>query len=196
MLDIAAATAFTITTQRKYYSELWKLQGKEAVLSLETFNLSDRDQARAAIRPCVDIDRWIDAVVDARPYSNVEDVLRVAREAADPWSESEIDGALAHHPRIGERAAGHNDEAKLSRSEQAGVDATDDTVTAALLEGNRAYEQKFGRVFLIRAAGRSAREILDALQTRLRNTAEEEIAVAAEQLREIAVLRLEGVVGS
>ncbi len=165
-------------------------------MSLETFNLYSRDRAQAEIRPCVDIDRWIDVVVDARPYSNVEDVVRVAREAAAPWSEAEIDGALAHHPRIGERAAGHHDEAKLSRSEQAGVDATDNTVTAALLEGNRAYEEKFGRVFLIRAAGRSAQEILDALRARLRNTPEDEVAVVAEQLREIAVLRLEGVIGS
>ncbi|MFD4421669.1 2-oxo-4-hydroxy-4-carboxy-5-ureidoimidazoline decarboxylase [Agromyces sp. NPDC058484] len=164
-------------------------------MKLDAFNLADRDAAQAIVRPCVDIDRWVDAVVDARPYSNVEEVVEVARRAAAPWTEAEIDGALAHHPRIGERADGANAEANLSRSEQAGVDPADQSVAAALVAGNRAYEEKFARVFLIRAAGRSAPEILEALSERMQNTPEAEIMVVAEQLREIAVLRLEGILG-
>ena len=47
-------------------------------------------------------------------------------------------------------------------------------------------------MFLIRAAGRSREEILAALNTRLGHTPAEEQAIIGEQLREIAVLRLEG----
>ena len=65
-------------------------------------------------------------------------------------------------------------------------------VADALAAGNRAYEEKFGRVFLIRAAGRSAQQILDALTARLDHSPAEEEPVVAEQLREIAVLRLKG----
>jgi 2-oxo-4-hydroxy-4-carboxy-5-ureidoimidazoline decarboxylase len=165
-------------------------------VSLESFNALDRDAARAAVQPCVDIPRWVDAVVDGRPYSSVDEALTVARSAADPWTESEIEAALAHHPRIGERAAGTGAEAEHSRSEQAGVDATDSEVQAALVVGNLAYEDRFDRIFLIRAAGRSSQEILDALNARLVNTPEEELAVVAEQLREIAVLRLEKVIAA
>jgi 2-oxo-4-hydroxy-4-carboxy-5-ureidoimidazoline decarboxylase len=82
----------------------------------------------------------------------------------------------------------------MSRSEQAGVDPADQEIATALAEGNRAYEEKFGRVFLIRAAGRTAPEILAALHERLNHTAEEEDAIVAQQLREIALLRLEGVI--
>ena len=60
--------------------------------------------------------------------------------------------------------------------------------------GNREYEEKFGRVFLIRAAGRTAPEILQALNSRLANTPAEEDTIVAQQLREIAVLRLEGLI--
>ncbi|WP_104082231.1 2-oxo-4-hydroxy-4-carboxy-5-ureidoimidazoline decarboxylase [Cryobacterium sp. Y11] len=162
-------------------------------MTLEEFNVLDRDSARNALRPCVDIDRWIDAVVDARPYFNLEDVLRVAREGALPWTEAELDGALVHHPRIGEMTCGASAEASLSRSEQAGVDPKDTVVTDALFDGNRAYEGKFGRVFLIRAAGRSAAEMLTSLQNRMLKSPEEEVSVAAQQLREIALLRLEGI---
>ena len=79
----------------------------------------------------------------------------------------------------------------MSRSEQAGVDPGNQAVVTALAEGNRAYEEKFGRVFLIRAAGRSADEMLAALRERLGHTPEQEEPIVAEQLREIAVLRLE-----
>ncbi len=165
-------------------------------MGLDSFNALDRDAARSALRPCVDIDRWIDAVVDGRPYADVEEALVAGRLAADPWTETEIDGALAHHPRIGDRAQGASTEATFSRSEQAGVDVTDRDAQAALVAGNHAYEERFGRVFLIRAAGRSSQEILDALNARLLHSSEQELAVVAQQLREIAVLRLEGVLKS
>ncbi len=86
------------------------------------------------------------------------DLETAAREAADPLTAEEVEGALAHHPRIGERAAGSSAEASLSRSEQAGLQTSDD-VSARLEAGNRAYEERFGRVFLIRAAGRSSEEL-------------------------------------
>ena len=165
-------------------------------MDLESFNALDRDAARAALRPCVDIDRWIDAIVDGRPYSDVDEALAVGRVAAEPWTEAEVDRALAHHPRIGERAGGTGAEATLSRSEQAGVDVRDDAVQTALVAGNHAYEERFGRVFLIRAAGRGSQEILDALNVRLLHSRDEELPVVAGQLREIAVLRLEGVLSS
>jgi 2-oxo-4-hydroxy-4-carboxy-5-ureidoimidazoline decarboxylase len=82
----------------------------------------------------------------------------------------------------------------MSRSEQSGVDPSDNGTAAALAAGNRAYEEKFGRVFLIRAAGLTAPEILAALHTRLSNPPAEEDAIVARQLREIALLRLEGVI--
>ena len=161
-------------------------------MKLAEFNDLEAEAAAAMIRPAADVERWIESVVSNRPYSNVEELLSVAREASADWTAEDIDGALAHHPRIGERAAGGSKEAELSRSEQSGVDARDDEVRDALARGNRDYEARFGRIFLIRAAGRSAREILAELERRLSNSPEDEIAEAGVQLREIALLRLEG----
>ncbi|HEY9378493.1 MAG TPA: 2-oxo-4-hydroxy-4-carboxy-5-ureidoimidazoline decarboxylase, partial [Jiangellaceae bacterium] len=56
--------------------------------------------------------------------------------------------------------------------------------------GNRAYEDRFGHVFLISAAGRSPQEILDNLQSRLTNDPDTELRVAAEEHRRITRLRL------
>ena len=49
-------------------------------------------------------------------------------------------------------------------------------------------------MFLIRAKGRSAAEILQALTQRLTNNDAQEIEAALEQLREITLLRLAGVI--
>jgi OHCU decarboxylase len=161
-------------------------------MSLDEFNRADREAAIASLRPCVDITRWCEELADGRPYDSVDDLVARAEIAAVPFTADEVEAALAHHPRIGERASGEHAEAAMSRAEQAGVDPSDAAIAEALAAGNRAYEARFGRVFLIRAAGRSAQEILDALTARLDHSPAEEEPVVAEQLREIAVLRLKG----
>ena len=161
-------------------------------MSLDEFNQADRETAIASLRPCVDISRWCEELADGRPYDSVDDLVARAEIAAVPFTADEVEAALAHHPRIGERASGEHAEAAMSRAEQAGVDPSDAAIAEALAAVNRAYEARFGRVFLIRAAGRSAQEILDALTARLDHSPAEEEPVVAEQLREIAVLRLKG----
>ncbi|MDQ0031986.1 2-oxo-4-hydroxy-4-carboxy-5-ureidoimidazoline decarboxylase [Arthrobacter bambusae] len=163
-------------------------------MQLETFNSVDRTDAIAVLRPCLDIQRWVEHVADARPFRDLDSLLDFARETAEPFTPDEVAAAMAHHPRIGERPKAQTTEAAMSRSEQAGVDPGDDGIVTALAEGNLEYEAKFGRVFLIRAAGRTAKEILATLQERLAHTAEEEDTIVAAQLREIALLRLAGIV--
>lgn len=160
-------------------------------MDITLFNSLSTEKAVEILRPCADIVRWAEEVAVGRPYASKVDLVSFAQHAATPWTEAEIDGALAQHPRIGEQAQGPSTEASMSRKEQSGVE-TSPEVQAKLLEGNRAYEHKFGRVFLIRAAGRSAPEILESLEKRLRNSAEEELPVVAHELREIAILRLKG----
>ena len=154
---------------------------------LEEFNSADRAAAAIAVKPALDIARWIDEIVDGRPYASVDALAEAALSVAAPLSEAQLDGALAHHPRIGAKVDGTSAEAAHSRREQQSVD---EVTAAALVEGNRAYEERFDRVFLVRAAGRSAQEILALLHERLGNTDEQELAVVDRQLREIAALRL------
>lgn len=160
-------------------------------MSLQQFNDASLEAAAATARACLDIPRWVEEVVSGRPYRAVDDAVAVAQHAAAPFRADEVDRALSHHPRIGERAGGESREAALSRSEQAGL-GLDDTVQERLKDANRAYEERFDRVFLIRAAGRTADEILAECQRRLDNTSEQEAREVADQLRQIAVLRLQG----
>ena len=163
-------------------------------MKLAEFNAADHAEAADTLRPCIDVTRWVDAVAAARPFASKEDLLAFASAAAEHFTPDEVEAAMAHRPRIGERPTGATAEASMSRSEQAGVDPADAAAVEALAKGNREYEEKFGRVFLIRAAGRTAPEILQSLNERLTNSPAQEDAIVARQLREIAVLRLEGLI--
>jgi 2-oxo-4-hydroxy-4-carboxy-5-ureidoimidazoline decarboxylase len=59
-----------------------------------------------------------------------------------------------------------------------------------LTEANRRYEARFGHIFLVAAAGRSADEILAALRDRMDNDPVTEAQVVAGEHRKIARMRL------
>ncbi|MCD9153513.1 2-oxo-4-hydroxy-4-carboxy-5-ureidoimidazoline decarboxylase [Aeromicrobium duanguangcaii] len=160
-------------------------------MDITTFDEADPATAAALVRACAAIESWVDDVVASRPYGSLDNLLDLAGALSARWGATEVEEALADHPRIGERHEGAGAGAGLSRQEQSGVDRSTDTV-ARLAEGNRRYEDRFGRIFLIRAAGRDAEEILEHLERRLDNDPDTELAVTAGQLREIAALRLKG----
>jgi len=156
-------------------------------MDLDEFNVAPGDALMPVLLACCDAPVWAAAVRDARPYSDVESLVDVADQLARTFTADEVDRALAAHPRIGERAEGQSTEAAWSRQEQSGVSQD---AQAELLEANRAYEERFGRVFLICATGLSAEEIIASARSRLGNDDATEAAVVADELRKIALLRL------
>lgn len=157
---------------------------------LEEFNAADAAEAASIVGVCAALPAWVDAVVEARPYDSVDALTARAAALAGQWSVADLDAALAHHPRIGQRPAGDGAEAVASRREQASMTAAPAGIASAIAAGNAAYERRFGRVFLIRAAGRTPEQILDELERRLRNDDEREAVEAIRQLAEIAIDRL------
>ncbi len=155
-----------------------------------SFNALSESDCRGRLTSCLNVPRWVEHVAAGRPFADWTALAAAAEHAAGSLEPGEVDSALAGHPRIGEKATDAKHDAELSSREQAGVDASDSAVVDALAAGNAAYEQRFDRVFLIRAAGRSSTEILAELQRRLDNDDEAERAETVTQLREIALLRL------
>jgi 2-oxo-4-hydroxy-4-carboxy-5-ureidoimidazoline decarboxylase len=158
--------------------------------ALDDFNAETADRAVQRLRACNAAPRFAAEVAAGRPYPDTDALVARAEQAARglPWDEVEL--ALAVHPRIGERPEGTSPEAAASRREQGAMGGADDGTRAALAEGNRRYEERFGHVFLIRAAGRSPEEVLAELHRRLDADAEAERAEATEQLAQITALRV------
>ncbi|WP_324012932.1 2-oxo-4-hydroxy-4-carboxy-5-ureidoimidazoline decarboxylase [Microbacterium sp. JZ37] len=157
---------------------------------LEDFDRAPAPDAAAVARVWADVPSWVDALVASRPHGSLDALLARAAEEAAAWGERELDAALAHHPRIGDRPTGDSAEAAASRREQAAMADADAEVAARMAEGNAAYEARFGRVFLIRAAGRSPVEMLGELDRRRANDDAAEVREACGQLLEIALARI------
>lgn len=159
-------------------------------MDLTEFNDMDAADATDLVAVWAAIPTWAAALVAARPYASVGILEQYAGALASQWTAADLDTALAHHPRIGEKPKGAGAEAAASRSEQASMATADEAVAAQMAAGNAAYEERFTRVFLIRASGRSPHEMLTELERRLQNSDEDEAAEATTQLAEIALLRL------
>lgn len=134
---------------------------------------------------------WARELLSRGPFEDIESVLAGSDAAFSVIADADIDQALSGHPRIGGKVAGAGADADFSRKEQASMSEADADVAEALRFGNVAYEQRFDRVFLIRAAGRTPTDMLTELNRRLRLDDEAERAEVREQLRQITRLRLE-----
>lgn len=159
-------------------------------LGLDGFNkLTDRQAVQVLFGVCSS-NIWARRVVADRPYRTREALLDKADRVLAELAEAEIDHALDGHPRIG----GKVDNAS-SATEQAAVSTAGGDVLAALSEGNRMYEEKFGHVYLVCAFGRPAEELLDILNDRLDNDADTERRVMRTELMKINRLRLDRILG-
>ncbi|GLI28140.1 OHCU decarboxylase [Agromyces rhizosphaerae] len=153
------------------------------------------DSFRADLTACLHVERFVDEVAAGAPYASFDALRAAAAASAATLTPAEVDEAMASHPRIGERPTGQGTAQSFSTAEQASADASDEGLARAIAEGNAAYEERFGRVFLIRAAGRSRAEILAELRRRIVLDDPEELAIVSDQLAQIALLRLEQLYG-
>jgi 2-oxo-4-hydroxy-4-carboxy-5-ureidoimidazoline decarboxylase len=163
--------------------------------ALSEFNRLSQERAVQDLLSCCASPQWALAVASGRPYPDADAVTDASAAALAQLDWPEISLALAAHPRIGQRPSGDGREAVWSRREQAAVDHSDAAVLDQLAEANRAYEERFGRVFLIFATGRSHTEMLAEARRRLDNDEETERAVVRGELARIVALRLERLLG-
>ena len=149
-------------------------------MTLASFNAAPADEAIARMLACCASGRFARALAAGRPYNSVPEALGAVDLAFESLTWDDVLEAMDGHPRIGARVSG------ASAAEQAGVA---DASRAALVTGNADYEDRFGHVLLICAAGLSGEQMLAALRERLTNDEQEERAVVLRELRQITRLR-------
>jgi 2-oxo-4-hydroxy-4-carboxy-5-ureidoimidazoline decarboxylase len=142
------------------------------------------------ILPCCGSRAWAAAMVARRPLPEESTLLAASDEIWRGLAEADWLEAFRSHPRIGESRPGESQSAAWSTQEQRGVVDADDGAGVALADGNRAYERRFNRIFIVCATGKSPSEILAILRQRMTNDAPTELQEAAEQQRQITQIRL------
>ena len=162
-------------------------------MNLERVNAWTEAEARAQFLRCCGSARWAGQMAARRPYADEADLLAVAEQAERELTPADWREAFAAHPRIGDPAslrARFAATAAWSAAEQADVAAAADDMLRALAEGNRAYEDRFGFLFIVCATGKTAAEMLARLRQRLGNDPDAELAAAAAEQAKITRLRL------
>jgi 2-oxo-4-hydroxy-4-carboxy-5-ureidoimidazoline decarboxylase len=154
------------------------------------FDIARPADAAAELMPCCASHRWVSELVAGRPYRELAALVDASDQALAGLDWVDVVQALSAHPRIGERASGSAPEANWSRSEQSGAADLESATARELVEANRAYERKFGYVFLICATGLSAQQMIDSARLRLGNDPFAERVIVAAELGKIVRLRL------
>ncbi len=161
---------------------------------LNRWNRLPIEQAAQEVLPCCGSQTWARTLAERRPYADSTSLVAVSNEICNQLDAVDWMEAFLKHPRIGERKAppaALSQSAAWSAQEQRSVAGSPDALQSALAEANREYEERFGRIFIVCATGKSAAEMLDILRSRLQNDDATELRVAAEEQRKITNLRLE-----
>jgi 2-oxo-4-hydroxy-4-carboxy-5-ureidoimidazoline decarboxylase len=151
---------------------------------LADLNALPPQEFEALLLGCCAAPGWARRVTEGRPYESEAGLIAAAGAAWAARDPGDLDAAMAGHPRIGERRL-----SGFSAQEQSGVGA-DAAALAALADGNAAYEQRFGHVFLICATGRGPAEILAELNRRMSHDPATERETAAAEIGKINEIRL------
>lgn len=163
-------------------------------MDIETFNGLGRVEAADLMQGCCTASRWIERMVEGRPYSGADEMLARAEQHWSGMVEADWLEAFEGHPRIGNpESLQKKYRATLATAsmEQSSVRGTDEEILVGLAEGNQAYFKRFGFIFIIFASGRSARDMLEQLRARLGNSRRTELVNAAAEQWKITRRRLE-----
>jgi 2-oxo-4-hydroxy-4-carboxy-5-ureidoimidazoline decarboxylase len=154
--------------------------------TLDAFNAAPPGAAERDLLACCASGAFAKTIADGRPYPGPAALQTAIDTAFSALTWDDIVEGMSAHPRIGERSAAGSP----SAAEQAGAAEAGEEVRRGLAEGNLAYEERFGHVFLICASGLSGRQMLDQLQARVKNDLYTERAVVRQELLKITKLRM------
>ena len=159
----------------------------------EQLNQLPANEAEGEFLKCCGSKNWARKMTSARPFVSLDELIIQADqiwwllEPAD-WLE-----AFHSHPKIGEKKAAAETAVaaqQWSEDEQSGIRDSAEQTIAMLADLNRAYEEKFGFIFIVCASGKSSDEMLAILRNRLGNEREAELRIAAGEQVKITELRL------
>jgi 2-oxo-4-hydroxy-4-carboxy-5-ureidoimidazoline decarboxylase len=162
-------------------------------MTTHDLNHLPQEQLKETLSRCCGSNTWVNKMLNVFP---IEDYVDLTEDAEEKWwecSENDWREAFTHHPRIGDIDSLKKkfaSTAQWASGEQSGVTTASEDIIQQLAEGNKRYEEKFGYIFIICATGKSADEMLNDLQSRLENSPEEEITIAADQQLQIMKIRL------
>jgi 2-oxo-4-hydroxy-4-carboxy-5-ureidoimidazoline decarboxylase len=161
--------------------------------ALSRWNSASEREAINEIFSCCGSLAWAKQLVGRRPIKDEPSLIVASDEIWNHLKPQDWMEAFSKHPRIGERKAppvASSQSAAWSAQEQRSAADANEAVKENLAAANHEYEQRFDRVFIVCATGKSADEMLAIMRRRMSNDEATELRETAEEQRKITNLRL------
>jgi 2-oxo-4-hydroxy-4-carboxy-5-ureidoimidazoline decarboxylase len=161
--------------------------------TLQRWHTLSAEDAASEFLSCCGSTAWAAQMAANRPYPDETTLYNTADQIWQGLPEPAWLEAFRSHPRIGEKHAQGKvtaTSAAWSNSEQSQMNEADAAILLRMQNGHRAYEERFGRIFIVCASGKQPSEMLAILERRMHNDPATEILESAEQQRQIMQLRL------
>jgi 2-oxo-4-hydroxy-4-carboxy-5-ureidoimidazoline decarboxylase len=162
-------------------------------MTILELNRIDHGEFVRVIGPVFEHSPWIaEAAFEQRPFSTVETLHQAMCDVVKKSDEEKHMALIRAHPDLVGRAALAGTLTSQSTSEQAaaGLDKLLPEEIRLFQEYNAAYKEKFGFPFIICARLNKKQAILEGIARRKKNSREQEIKTALEEIFKIAELRL------
>ena len=166
-------------------------------LTLDRVNSFDRHQFTDAFGALFEGSPWIaEEAWHARPFADVAGLYHALCQVMyDAPVERKVSLIRAHPDLVGKAAlAGTLTPESTREQASAGLDNLSPEEVATFTRLNNAYHDRFGFPFVICARENKKESILAGFDARLRNSREEEIQTALDEIAKIAKLRLQDAV--
>ncbi len=163
-------------------------------MTFEEFNQLKPGEAKVELLKCCGSEKWVDTMVESFPF---KDSITLFQKANNIWyhqcNEKDWLEAFKYHPKIGDISSlkkKYANSKDWASNEQSGVNTASQDTIESLAKVNQAYEDKFGFIFIICATGKSADEMLNLAEARLKNYHEAEIHLTMGEQQKITLIRL------
>ena len=167
-------------------------------MTLSELNDAPLEVVKPALLRCCGSTFWAKNVFYSRPFESKSDLISKSDHSWSLCTEADALEAFRHHPKIGSIESLEKkfaSTASWAENEQQSVKEANRETLVKLSKGNQEYEDKFGYIFIVFATGKTAGEMLEILELRLKNSPEDEILIAMEEQNKITKLRLEKLIG-
>jgi OHCU decarboxylase len=164
---------------------------------LSEINSLPREDFVRALGPVFEHSPWIaESAWARRPFASFDQLERdFCETVANAGTERQLALICAHPDLVGRLALnGHLTKESAGEQAHAGLDRLAPDEVALFQKHNRAYQERFGFPFVICARVNKKEAILAGFERRLKNSREQEIATALEEIYKIAGLRLRDLV--
>ncbi|MBL4754665.1 MAG: 2-oxo-4-hydroxy-4-carboxy-5-ureidoimidazoline decarboxylase [Flavobacteriales bacterium] len=163
-------------------------------MTLEEFNALPPEELRKQLYSCCSSVNWAEKMATLIPYTSPDHLLNMAERCWHKCKEGDWLDAFNGHPRLGDIESlkkKFRSTADIAKNEQSGAAGASPEVLEELALGNKAYEKKFGFIYILFATGKTAKVMLSILRIRLNNDLQTEKIMAMVEQNKITKLRLE-----